>query len=194
MIFRKNGIEFDISPLFFIITSILLFYDRSGYMSFSVLFSLLHEMGHISMMFILKKPPKSFKIKFYGFEIISSSFTNSQTLLISFSGPLINIIFAIISLFFSKIANYDFSFIILINIVIAGFNLLPIISLDGGDIIAAFLSIFINYYSVKKIVRIISISFSVLIIILGIIVLFYGNIGLIFIGIYLFVCNLIKSD
>ena len=194
MIFRKNGIEFDISPLFFIITSILLFYDRSGYMSFSVLFSLLHEMGHISMMFILKKPPKSFKIKFYGFEIATSSFTNLQALLISFSGPLINIIFAIISLFFSKIANYDLSYIILINIVIAGFNLLPIISLDGGDIIAAFLSIFINCNSVKKIVKIISFSFSVLIIILGIVMLFYGNIGLIFVGIYLFVCNLIKSD
>ena len=85
MIFRKKGLRIEISPLFFIITSTLLLIDDSGYMAYSLLFSLCHEFGHLLMMYLLKKPPHYISVKYYGLEICASSFNYLEAILISLS-------------------------------------------------------------------------------------------------------------
>lgn len=194
MIFRKNGIEFELSPLFFIITSLLLLFDKSGYMSFSMLFSLCHEFGHIIAMFIIHKPPRAIKIKIYGFEINTVSFSIAETIFISAAGPLINLLSVLFCLILSSNINYKLLDLIYINIVIAAFNLLPVKNLDGGDILFSILTLKFSRNKADKLFRLISLSFSIIIMIFGIFLFFYGNMGVLLIGIYLFGCNFIKSD
>lgn len=194
MILRHKGIEFQLSPLFFIITSMLLLFDKSGYMSFSLLFSALHEIGHILTMFILGKPPKAIRIMFYGLEIKTSAFSEKETIMIALSGPLVNILISIIFIILSMLYDFDFGFAILINLIIAFFNLMPVSTLDGGDVLLSALSLKFDYYTSKKIAKIISIFLSIIILIFGVVLAFYNNFSIAFVGIYLFVCNLIKSD
>ena len=194
MIFRYKSIEFEISPLFFIIVSSLLLLDKSGYMSYSLLFSLLHELGHIAMMLLLKKPPKKVNFMFYGLEIKTKVFTELETIFISLAGPFINIFIAMFFLVLSKLFSIEFDFIILINLVFGAFNLLPINCLDGGDLLFSFLRLRFNDNTSKKVSKIISLIFAFLILVFGSILVIYGNFGILSIGIYLFVCNLIKSD
>ena len=194
MILHHKGIEFHISPLFFIIISTLLLFDKSGYMSFSLLFSLLHEFGHIAMMFILNKPPRTIKLLFYGFEIKTLAFTKLETILISITGPITNFLFAIFFQILSVAFGFNLQFAVYINAFIGFFNLFPIANLDGGDILFSFLLLKYDYFTSKKITKVVSLVLAALVLIIGTILIVYGNIGVLFIGIYLFICNLIKSD
>lgn len=193
MILRHKGIEYQLSPLFFIITSALLLFDKSGYMSFSLLFSAVHEIGHILMMFILGKPPKAIRIMFYGLEIKTSVFSKKEMIMIALSGPLVNILISIIFIVLSMFFD-DVGFAVLINLIIALFNLLPVSTLDGGDVLLSALSLKFDYYTSKKIAKNISLFFSIIILIFGVVLVFYNNFSIAFVGIYLFMCNLIKSD
>lgn len=193
MTFRSEGFEFEVSPLFFVITCTLLFFDTSGYMSFSLLFSAFHEMGHIASMYIVKKPPRAIRIKLYGLEISTNSISYIEALFIALSGPIVNIILAlsiyVLWLKF-KVVNVDLA---IINLFIGLFNLLPINNLDGGDILKNLLLIF-NIKNAENIIYNFSIIFSTIIISFGVIFVQYGNFFVLILGICLFICNFVKND
>ena len=195
MILSFRGIRFNISPLFFILTSLLLIFDKSGYMSLSILSSIIHELAHIFTMIFIKLPPKEISVKYYGIEIKSQYGGKKQAITVALSGPFANIVIFAVSMVVNKIyPNELLMYFAIINLVIGAFNLLPISSLDGGDLLSLML---LTSLSIKKSTMITKIAgYTVVCILLlpSIFLAFKHNFNMLLISIYLFILNLINCN
>ncbi len=193
------GCTFTVSFPFLTIITVLLLVDENGTMIYGVLAALIHELGHIFAMIIKKSKPK--KISFRAFDInivdnnrIKRSYSDDIFILIA--GPLSNIVFCIVLYFTYKLTG----FLWLIrpmyeNIFIAIFNILPIDTLDGGQILFNLLS---RRLSIKTAIKFtLLISFMVLLPVsaLGFYVLIISkyNFSLLFLSCYLMAILLLKN-
>lgn len=136
--FNFLGCTFTISFPFLTILTLLLLIDNNGTIVYGVLAALIHEFGHISAMMIKKCRPQ--KISFRAFDINIIDRTRAKRnynddLFILIAGPLSNIIFCVVLYCIYKFWGCDWLIKpIYENIFIAIFNILPIESLDGGQI------------------------------------------------------------
>jgi len=132
---------------------------------------MIHEIGHI--LAIIKYGKKISEIKINAFSIdieqnYSFNMSNKKELVILLCGPLINLIFFAIFALFYKILNLNILKIFSIqNLIIGILNLMPIYSLDGGQILFIFLRQKFNIYNANMILFIISIIFILPITTLG---------------------------
>ncbi|MDR1564054.1 MAG: hypothetical protein LBS74_03765 [Oscillospiraceae bacterium] len=102
--------------------------------------ALLHEMGHmIAILWFTRRLPRRIKLKPFGLNIetdLMLSYTPWQRMLISLAGPLTNLLVYILCFSFlrgeASTALYYFR---VENLLLFGFNMLPIITLDGGNIL-----------------------------------------------------------
>lgn len=100
------------------------------------LFCVLHEVGHLTAMFIFGERVRSVHLGYFGMKIDCGDriLPAGRETVIALAGPAVNLILAAMFLLFGF--NADFS----VNIALAVFNLLPVKMLDGGRILALFLS------------------------------------------------------
>ena len=135
------------SNLFILFISILLFFVtglyNNSFLNLFIFFGIIlfHEFGHLlAMKFFKFKNLKLFFIPLFGAAVTGKSSNNDgfKNCLISLFGPLPGILAAIILLLFLK-DNQIVRQIALISLIINGFNLLPILPLDGGNIINSIL-------------------------------------------------------
>ena len=120
------NIKIRISFLFVAMLSLLSLADKSGCVFLSVVFSLLHELGHITAMAICKEPIDSLTLHPFGISMklkTSSALSFGEELFVLLSGCVTNLVFIILPT--SQTVTY-------INIGIFLFNILPIANLDGG--------------------------------------------------------------
>lgn len=112
-----------------------------------MIFSLLHEIGHFICGILLGFKPQKMTILPYGLKINFKTKINDlnkkvkegnilsvKKIILALAGPLTNVICIIITILINKnihIINDTYTNIIYANILIAGFNLLPIYPLDG---------------------------------------------------------------
>lgn len=168
-------------------------------------FALLHEIGHLIMGIILGFKPKSLSIKPVGLSIsfkikpkdIEHKIKNGTALefkkiFIGLAGPITNLIFAILYLYFDiKLFSIPREIAIYSNILIGLFNLLPIYPLDGGRIIKSLLHILMGYEKSEKCIKKISwITVIIITIISSIAILYIKNIALFIIIVYIWGLNL----
>ncbi len=175
------------SNLFILFVSILLFFVTGLYKNsilnifFFIVIILFHEIGHLmAMKFFKFKNLKMFFIPFFGAAVTGKSSNNDgfKNCLISLFGPLPGILAAIILMLFLK-DNQIARQIALISLIINGFNLLPILPLDGGNIINSiifsrnkYLQVLYQIFTVAGIL-ILAIDFkSIVFAILGILIIF----------------------
>lgn len=128
--------KIQIGFLFTATLSLLSLMDKSGSVFLSVVFSLLHELGHIIAMSICKEQIDSLAFHPFGISMKlknSSALSLGEEVFILISGCAVNLIFAIIPI--TPTTTY-------INIGILLFNILPIANLDGGRIVRLFLTRF----------------------------------------------------
>lgn len=119
-------IKIRIGFLFVAMLSLLSLADKSGCVFLSVMFSLLHEMGHITALAICKEPIDSLTLHPFGISMklkTSSALSFGEELFVLLSGCVTNLVFIIFPT--SQTVTY-------INIGIFLFNILPIANLDGG--------------------------------------------------------------
>ena len=169
-----------------------------------MIFTVIHEMGHlIAGLFLGFKPkginimPMGLSICFYintdnfNLKVKNTKIINLKKLVISFSGPLINFLIAIICMFGSiELFNFGSEQIICTNLLIALFNLIPIYPLDGGRIVKCVLNIYKDLKNTYKCTNNISnITLIILTIISSIAVLYLKNIAIPFIIAYLWILN-----
>ena len=125
-----------INFLFVAMLSLLSLADKSGCVFLSVLFSLLHELGHITAMVFCREKIESLSFHPFGISMKlsnHSALSFGQELFVLISGCAVNLI---IALFF---IGSEISYI---NIGILLFNILPIANLDGGRIMRVILTHF----------------------------------------------------
>ncbi len=150
-------------------------------------FALIHELSHMASGILLGLKPKTLEIMPFGLSVIfetyeSRKMVNLKKIIIASSGPIVNMIIAIVTFAINK----NLSSIIYSNIIIAFFNLLPIYPLDGGRILKLSLKNKYKYDKVEDITNKVSNATIIVITCLSsVLVLLWQNIGLVFVIAYL---------
>ena len=125
-----GGVRLRISLLFPAVLIVLLYSDPTGMPTWCVLASLLHELGHMLALLLLRGRLSSLHIGFFGMRmVLDRRYPLSYTAeaLVALAGPLINVLMAI-----GLWLLTDQGPLLWIHLCLAGFNLLPIEPLDGG--------------------------------------------------------------
>jgi stage IV sporulation protein FB len=149
---RVKGIELSLHPLFVLI---MLFSVLTGqFLELITLFTivLIHELGHVCAALVMGVTVKSVQLlPFGGVAVIEDHgrLTAGREIGIALAGPLQNGIMIMIAwgLGFLGLGNEAFlTYFIQANAIIALFNLLPILPLDGGKVLRAATSLMLPYY------------------------------------------------
>ena len=163
---------------------LLLFISLSGNIFFaaaSVMFSFLHEFAHKRTAKHLGYTPEKISYGLFGgvLHLRDGFIQPVDELLIHLSGPFFNIFSAF--LLYALYRYYEYSWLeplILANIVLAIYNLMPFYPLDGGKIVDLYLAIFLGYGRSQKISRFFSLLFTVFLFLLGIYLVQYNVLNL----------------
>ena len=150
---------------FFTIMLILsLILSSSFYALIPLIAATLHELGHISAARARKVTLRKFDVELFGARLSMDNTLCSYTdeITICAAGPLTNLIFAylvksVTSHF--KIESPAFEIFIFSSISLAIINLLPIRSFDGGRILCAVISNFLNPPKAERIIGLLSFFF-----------------------------------
>lgn len=134
-----SGCTFTVSFPFLTIVTLLLIIDENGIIVHGVIAALIHELGHISAMIIKKCKPNKISFRAFDINIIDDKRVKrsyNDDIFILAAGPLSNIIFCVVLYFFYKILGCTWLLKPMYeNLFIAIFNILPIETLDGGQIL-----------------------------------------------------------
>ncbi|WP_075351456.1 site-2 protease family protein [Algoriphagus marinus] len=158
---------------------------------------LFHEFGHVLAGQRLGYKTKDIIILPIGglsrFEKLPDS--PKEELIISISGPMINLLIAVLlllvipnnlsdfpSLEISEVNSRNFLFLLFeVNLLLGIFNLIPAFPMDGGRVFRAFLTLFISRVKATKIASAVGTVFAIVFILLGV----FFNPFLIFIGLFI---------
>lgn len=196
----KNKQRFlEINLLIFvtlILASFLEYFEEYALSYFSIM---LHEGGHIVSAILMGKRVYGIKILPLGINayIDEGVLSSREKILMLLSGPFVNILL-FLGLFLSaqmfRLDVEDIKFLLLMNVSLAVFNMIPVIPLDGGRILRELIAGKTGVFFAENLIRKKTFVISLLIIFAGIvqIILNPKNISLLIAGIYIFL--LIISD
>ena len=186
-------IRIDLKILIFLI--IFYFTNQLSIYLIIMLFSLLHEVGHIIVGLILKTKPEKLEIMPFGVSVtFDTNNKNIKEILVALAGPITSLILAILAL------KIDFKYIpknvsIYSNLLILFFNLIPIYPLDGGRIIKGILHTRLDSQKTDYIIDKISYTTMIIFTMLSsIAVYYYRNIAIFFICIFLWLITLKEKN
>lgn len=149
---------------------------QTGTVLYAVLFSMLHELGHLACMLALGNKPQCVSFELTGINIIRNDSTTvslTQEIFTAVSGPLVNLIlFLLFALLWGKTGEEKFLSMASVNLILMTFNLLPIKGLDGGKVLYYFISKFISFKAAKTVLTVSSVVFVILMFSYGIYVLY----------------------
>jgi len=196
-----RGVTLSLHPLFVIV--MLMSIVTGSFIELITLFVivLIHEMGHMSAAIILGIKVRSVQLLPFG-GVVSiedhGKLTPWKEIIIALAGPLQNVIMMGIGMTFLEVGlgnNAVISYIVHGNMVIALFNLLPILPLDGGKIVQSLASRFYPYHWTLLWSSRVSIVTSMVVITYSMLPLIKGEgiiqLNILMIGIFLFYSNLI---
>lgn len=167
MEFTVLGTRIKISPLFFAVLTAFLLIDKNGIACYAVLFSFLHEMGHIMALVCIKKSPKAIGTSMFGLHIsLRGNMSTAEKIIVLISGFAVNFILAAVLFILEK------NLFAYINLVIGLLTAIPLSSTDGGAVLGILLNE-LPFGNGERMFRIITFSFLVIV-----------SAGLIFIGFY----------
>lgn len=151
-----------------------------------------HEIGHVILSIRLGVDMD--EVELFPFGGIAKSeglfwFSMSEEVLVAAIGPTVNFILALFFYGISKMGldNQIINLIIKSNIIIGGFNFLPIFPLDGGKILRAALSYRMGFKLATKRLTILTYVITICFIVFGIIQLIIYQTGLYFVLLSIFV-------
>jgi len=119
---------------------------------------MLHEIGHFIAAFIIHAKVIKFRISLFGInmQINTNDLSLNKKLALFFSGPCVNLL---IMVYFYNIF-YDIAYI---NIFLSLINLLPIIPLDGGNVLKSVLEQYVKRKYIYKITLTVNIIFLIIV-------------------------------
>lgn len=157
-----------------------------------MIFAFIHELSHTLVGILLGFKPKSLHIMPFGLTILLESNNNKEKIelkkiIIALAGPFSNLLIAIISIFLNVDIRLK-EILVYSNFLIMLFNLIPLYPLDGGRVVKGLLKLKYKKEVVDKIINKMS-NIMVIIItaITSITIMYFRNIALLFVVIYLWV-------
>lgn len=196
MKFKLFGTEIYLSFLFMAFITAMLATDKTGFMLPTLFAVLMHEFGHLFIMWVLDCTPKKIKLIPASVQIVNSfSRGYKNDILIALSGPCVNLLlFSVLYYNYLCFKNEFTLYFALLNLLIGVFNLLPVKGLDGGTILFSLLCKFTDINRAVLIVKLITAIFALAVIITAVLLTIGGklNASLYIIGIYLLIMCLIK--
>ncbi len=178
MKFKIFGINIKVSFLFCAIMCVLMLSDKTGLIAPMLLAVFIHELGHLLVMKYYGCAPNEIRLIPGSIRILSPVCTEKHSVIISLSGPIVNILIFVIVYFSSLIlcVDYylDFAFI---NLIYGVFNLLPFYSLDGGSALEEIISNKVGGVKANKIIKSITVMGALCLIFTFVILAVKGNIN-----------------
>lgn len=160
---------------------------------------IIHECGHLFAMLICKSQPDKIKISLFEIKITNSSRqlnTTRQNIFIIFFGPLVNFI-CFILFYLLYLCNSEFLLpIAMANLCTGLFNMLPVMSLDGGQLMYVILCRKFSEKSAERIINITAVIILFPLTVLGFMVLLNSkyNFSLLFVCAYLIASLLCRNN
>ncbi len=165
---RLYDIRFRLSFLFPATVIVLLSLDPRGTAALCLLASLIHELGHITVMLCLRDRPACVTLGVFGMRMERRSMQRlgyGALCAVSLAGPLAN---AACALVLSGEAA-------LVHGVMAVTHILPVVSLDGGEALYALLCTRLSEQQADTVLQICSATVLLPLTVLGVCVLFNGG-------------------
>jgi hypothetical protein len=194
-----NDTRYKIDFTFALTVTLMLLLCSEETVMISLLSSILHEAGHLILMFIFRQKVISVIFGSFGVRIerqLTESLSYKKEAIIALGGIGVNFTVAIISFIHYYLYGSDFSAkLSVVNVIIALFNMIPIDILDMGRVLRYTLLCYKDEDKCQRIIYIISVIFINLLA-AGCIVysLFFSfNISLITVTVYLYVITLFKK-
>lgn len=149
--------------------------DFSPYILIVFTAAFIHELGHLIVMALCGIKVERITIYPFGLDIRTATSAKSyhHEIFIKSAGILANVTVTLFCISFAD--NIYISFFVCSNLLLAAVNLMPINSLDGGDILENFMLMYMNPITVGKVMRTISFIFIVILWIIAMYLLFYTN-------------------
>ncbi len=200
MTFKLCGIKIEITFFFVAFLTLIVSLNAPANLFITFASSLLHEAGHLSVMILLNNKPQAVKFEIVGMNIIRQQdlkISRKGEIAISLGGPLMNFVVVVISCTILTLYNNQHILTCAcINLILMTFNLLPIKMLDGGAILYHFLSGFLNPLVSRRILKISSVFFILMIYLwaIYIFVITKYNFSLIIIAIFLTISLFQNND
>ena len=196
---RIADVQIEISYTLICIASVCVIFNILEGLLWCTLAVIIHESGHLLAMLKCGYAPEKIKISAFEIKIFDSkrqSRSEKQNFFIIFSGPAVNFICFIPFYLLYLLGNGNFLPFALANLSVGLFNSLPVLSLDGGQIIFILLKRRLNPARAEKIVDIITLITIFPLAVLGFAVLFKSkyNFSLLFICAYLIISLVTRSD
>lgn len=166
MHFKVKGTQISLRFWFAFVICFLLTCSDNTVIQLTVLFSLLHECGHLLSDCLFSVRPQEIRFGLFGMTIVRAAdlqLSYRQEICTALAGPMVNLLFCLLFLGLYFIKN---SMIFLqcgiVNLYIFAFNAMPVFSLDGGRAFEAFLRSHLQnenqIITIQKIVSLLCIS------------------------------------
>ena len=160
---RLYDIQFRLSFLFPATVIVLLSLDANGTAVMCLLAALIHELGHITMMLCLRDRPQSVTLGAFGMRMERRAMQRlgyGALCAVSLAGPLVNVACALVLTGEAAI----------VHAVTATIQLLPVVSLDGGEALYSLLCTRLSEARAAKILYICSLTVILPLSVLGVFV------------------------
>lgn len=171
--------------------------DTSGMIVFGIISAFMHEFGHIAATYFCGERINKINFGFANVDIMTTNQNPKNNFTVLISGSTVNFVIALIFIIiYSYSCNRVLSVIAYQNLCIGIFNLLPIGTLDGGQILLFILNKKFDVFTSEKISNIISVIFMIPVCTLGFMILFNSkyNFSLLILSCYLISYIFFKDD
>lgn len=189
------GCRVVFSYFFFVCLAVLLLFDRSGLAAAGLVAAALHESCHLCTMYFFDCLPEEIRFNAFGIDMIRTDAPDRSYLrdtVISLAGPAANFLAAGL---FSVLHGSTAHHLMLANVSLFLFNILPIEPLDGGQALYALICTRAGPDTASKAVGITSFATLVPLSVAGFLIIFRspGNYTLLAVCIYLMVLLVFKK-
>lgn len=160
MSFSLCGVKIEIGFLFTASAAFLLVFNMNDSIRLGILFSLIHEIGHLTAITAFKEKPERISFGLFGMTIVrKNDLTQNyrKEFFTALAGPFMNfiiaLIFYVVNLKYSNELNQK---IIIVNLIIGLFNMMPVFALDGGRALESVLKMHFSENTGEKILKLVS--------------------------------------
>ncbi len=160
---------------------------------------IIHESGHILAMYCMKSPPQKITVSLFQISIDDAGRNERSTrrnMIIIFFGPFANFICFIIFYLLYLVYGVPTEMTAAANLSVGLFNMLPVLSLDGGQMLFLTLNCFLSAKKSETVVNILTFIIIFPLAAAGFIILFQSkyNFSLLFVCVYLIFCLVCKDS